>query len=301
VYFNNDIIPRNETIDNAKLLAMNELRAAGYTFVQDTIPPVTNLMLGAHYIGENGKIYVTMATDFTLTASDDSSGVAQTYYALNAGPPIEYTGPFELTGADGPYTVSYYSVDNSGNVETAKSITVNLVSLQVESRITSNLFNTVTQFDALFMKQWQDGYRLIATIPMQFYYLIRVQNNWPIKLDQMAVNFSIPTDFTLQGRSPIQVFMNYQCITSQCIIFGNMVIVNDVPTGSTIWIVISLDYALKGTIWNSTLNFGTRNYNFSTIVYGVGGNTWEPGGGLFGIYTTGATLTGHARTLRIPG
>jgi hypothetical protein len=278
---------------------MDELRAAGYTFVQDAIPPVTSLTLGAHYVDGKGKIYVTTATDFTLTASDDSSGIAHTYYTLNAGSPIEYTSPFELAGADGTYTVSYYSVDNAGNVEAAKSITVNLVSLQVGSYITSNLFNKVTQFDALFMRQRQDSYRLIATIPTQFYYVIKVQNNWPIKLDQMAINFSIPAGFTLEGHSPIQVFKDYRCITRQCIILGNMIIVNDVPRGSTVRVIISLDYALKGTIWNSPSDFGTRNYNFDTTVYGVGGYTWIPGGGLFGMYGTGATLTGHARTVRV--
>jgi peptidoglycan/xylan/chitin deacetylase (PgdA/CDA1 family) len=51
----------------------------------------------------------------TLTASDSLSGVQATYYTLD-GIPATYDGPF--TVSDGPHSLSYYSVDRAGNVET---------------------------------------------------------------------------------------------------------------------------------------------------------------------------------------
>ena len=57
---------------------------------------------------------------FSLSATDepDGSGVAATHYALNGGDTQEYSGPVTVS-ADGTTTVSYWSVDDAGNVEPA--------------------------------------------------------------------------------------------------------------------------------------------------------------------------------------
>ena len=48
------------------------------------------------------------------------SGVAQTYWVLDAGP-IE-TGTVVATSAVGPHTLTYWSVDNAGNVESSNTV-----------------------------------------------------------------------------------------------------------------------------------------------------------------------------------
>ncbi|RKY01404.1 MAG: hypothetical protein DRP55_04325, partial [Spirochaetes bacterium] len=72
--------------------------------------------------GENGW-YLNPVT-VTLEASDDASGVAKTFYRIDSGEWKEYTGAFEV--GDGKHVISYYSVDNAGFVEKAKSININV-------------------------------------------------------------------------------------------------------------------------------------------------------------------------------
>lgn len=61
----------------------------------------------------------------TLTANDNVSGTAATYYSVDGGPTQTYTGPFDMSG-QGRHTVSYWSVDKAGNTEAAQSSPVNI-------------------------------------------------------------------------------------------------------------------------------------------------------------------------------
>ena len=61
----------------------------------------------------------------TLSATDNASGVAHTYYKVDGGSYIAYSGPFAVATV-GAHTVFYYSVDVAGNTETAKSIGFNI-------------------------------------------------------------------------------------------------------------------------------------------------------------------------------
>lgn len=61
----------------------------------------------------------------TLTASDNLSGVANTFYSINGGPTQSYAGTFSIT-ADGVYTIEYWSVDVASNTETHKTRTVRI-------------------------------------------------------------------------------------------------------------------------------------------------------------------------------
>ena len=65
-------------------------------------------------------------TDVTvdLTATDALSGVRETRYAINGGP--AHTGTSVTFSAEGSYAVSYWSVDNAGNTEAAKNVTVDI-------------------------------------------------------------------------------------------------------------------------------------------------------------------------------
>ncbi|MGZ4281260.1 MAG: OmpL47-type beta-barrel domain-containing protein, partial [Gaiellaceae bacterium] len=59
----------------------------------------------------------------TLSASDGTSGVASTKYTIDGGTPQTYSAPFAVS-TEGSHTVSYWSTDNAGNVETAHTLTI---------------------------------------------------------------------------------------------------------------------------------------------------------------------------------
>lgn len=59
--------------------------------------------------------YSTPVT-MTISATDGASGIAQTYYRINAGGFQPYTTPLTFA-TDGTYIVRYYSVDRVGNTE----------------------------------------------------------------------------------------------------------------------------------------------------------------------------------------
>jgi hypothetical protein len=83
----------------------------------DTTPPVTTLGLGGTvYSGTTYDSFVTV----TLSATDNLSGVANTYYQLDGGSTQTFNATFSVTGL-GSHTLKYWSVDNAGNVESVHS------------------------------------------------------------------------------------------------------------------------------------------------------------------------------------
>ncbi|MDI4649065.1 OmpL47-type beta-barrel domain-containing protein [Cohnella hashimotonis] len=91
----------------------------------DTAPPVTALSVSpAVPDGENGAY--RQPVTFTLTATDALSAIAKTQYSTNNGGLWQtYSAPVTLA-ADGNYEVLYRAIDGSGNVETAKSRTLQI-------------------------------------------------------------------------------------------------------------------------------------------------------------------------------
>ena len=81
----------------------------------DTTAPTTTSNAAASYVD---------SASIALSASDAGSGVAATYYTVNGGAQTAGT-TVALSGA-GTYTVRFWSVDNAGNVETAKTVTVTI-------------------------------------------------------------------------------------------------------------------------------------------------------------------------------
>ncbi|MFW9795288.1 MAG: OmpL47-type beta-barrel domain-containing protein, partial [Candidatus Thorarchaeota archaeon] len=92
------------------------------TIVVDTQPPVTTISL----VGNAGLSgWYTSDVQATMIATDDLSGIDSTYYRIGFGPLQKYIVPFSISG-DGVHTISFYSVDLCGNVETMKSKTVRI-------------------------------------------------------------------------------------------------------------------------------------------------------------------------------
>src|SRR5437667_1902652 len=90
--------------------------------VSDITPPVT--AYSASGSGGTNNWYTSSVT-VSLSATDDSSGVAAIHFRTNGGAWQSYVGPFAVA-ADGTHAVDYYSTDNTGNTETLHSVTVKL-------------------------------------------------------------------------------------------------------------------------------------------------------------------------------
>jgi len=91
----------------------------------DTVAPTTAAAtVPAAPDGSNGW-YRRASVALTLTASDAASGVASTSYAVDGGAPQTSTGTVTLA-TPGDHTIAYWSTDNAGNVETARTIRVKL-------------------------------------------------------------------------------------------------------------------------------------------------------------------------------
>jgi hypothetical protein len=79
----------------------------------DTVPPITIGTLSGTVI--HG--WYSSPVTFTATASDDVSGVGATYYKIDGGSALTYTGPITIS-VNGEHWIEYWSVDNVGNEET---------------------------------------------------------------------------------------------------------------------------------------------------------------------------------------
>lgn len=90
----------------------------------DTIAPTTMIS----FLPALQPNYVNNATLFTLTSSDNigGTGVACMYFKYTGMSAYQvYTGPFNLSpAAPGNITISYYSIDNAGNVDSIKTVNV---------------------------------------------------------------------------------------------------------------------------------------------------------------------------------
>jgi hypothetical protein len=101
--------------------------AGGYDFwliklAGDDVPPTT-IIDTSGTAGLEGW-FVSDVT-VTLTATDDLSGIAETWYRINGDSWSIYQQPLIIT-TEGTSTVYYYSTDNAGNIEETMSMTVKI-------------------------------------------------------------------------------------------------------------------------------------------------------------------------------
>jgi large repetitive protein len=88
----------------------------------DTVAPASTASASGT-LGNNGW-YRTSVSVF-LSSSDATSGVANRYYRLNGGSWTTYTGAFTVS-SQGSNLVEYYATDSAGNVESAKSLSIKI-------------------------------------------------------------------------------------------------------------------------------------------------------------------------------
>jgi parallel beta-helix repeat protein len=75
------------------------------------------LTYAGNQVAPDGSLVVSSETPISLSALDPGSGLAEIQYAVDGGAWVVYTGPFYLTGEDGPKKLTYYGIDRLGNVE----------------------------------------------------------------------------------------------------------------------------------------------------------------------------------------
>lgn len=90
--------------------------------LNDTLPPITQAnAMGAQ--GQSGNFRTDVS--ITLTASDSglpsASGLLKTQYILDNGELLAYSKPI-VSSQEGKHTLVYFSTDNAGNVEPAKTL-----------------------------------------------------------------------------------------------------------------------------------------------------------------------------------
>jgi M6 family metalloprotease-like protein len=92
----------------------------GFNVFVDNSLPDTTLDVGDPQYGSS-PTNVNLVTPITLSASDGTgSGVKSTWYRIDSGPWISYTGSFSMP-SEGLHTAYYYSADNLDQMEPEKS------------------------------------------------------------------------------------------------------------------------------------------------------------------------------------
>jgi hypothetical protein len=158
-----------------------------------TIPPVTTLDMGTHYVDISGITYVTSNTEFNLIASSEHTSNITTLYSIDAGPWLEFNESFHVSRQDGSRNISFYSIDEFGNNETPRTFEFVLASLNLESSIYKSRFSSN---------------RVMFTVSLE--------NKWPLDICELELNLDIPIDFSIRhlsvwlkepGRWPRPVFL----------------------------------------------------------------------------------------------
>jgi hypothetical protein len=88
----------------------------------DLTPPVTAYSASGSGGANN---WYTSAVTVTLSATDDSSGVASIHFRTDGGAWQTYAGPLSVQ-ADGAHSIDYYSTDVSGNNEITRTVAVKI-------------------------------------------------------------------------------------------------------------------------------------------------------------------------------
>src|SRR5213594_1933834 len=140
-------VTRTNTGGTSRILSAQSTPVGGLTFpiptstpstftvspgsTSDITPPVTTYSAA----GSSGtSSWYTSSITVTLTATDDSSGVAAIHFRTDGGAWRSYASPFTVSSA-GSHAIDYYSSDSSGNNEALRSVTVKIDSTAPSSSV----------------------------------------------------------------------------------------------------------------------------------------------------------------------
>jgi hypothetical protein len=90
----------------------------------DNTPAVSTITVGTRNFG-TGPTYIKSTSEISLSALDANSGVATpgTYYTIDGATAVSYTTAFTIA-VPGAHTIGYKSIDNAGNEESIKTLSV---------------------------------------------------------------------------------------------------------------------------------------------------------------------------------
>ena len=92
-------------------------------FKVDRIAPVTTVI---NPDAPASGWFLTGAVPVELSATDSGSGIAETYFTIDDGPALTYGQPLLTDLATGRHTVTYWSVDQAGNTEAKRGLSVDV-------------------------------------------------------------------------------------------------------------------------------------------------------------------------------
>jgi len=257
----------------------------------DLSPPVTELRIDGSV--ENESItYVMASSVFHLNASDEISGLAQTFYRINGSEWIDLgdIGYYNFTlVSSGIQIIDYYSIDQAGNMEDIQSLRVTVTNPSINAFISrvvpSPPFtpNAIDEFNVYFVKVGDRGYKLV-TWWKWFWYNIELKNNLPIQLSETIFTPDIPTDFEIRAvvvwiegkcfELPTYIFVKQPSIewfynwTSSILVSydGQNITVNNLDPGKSVFVTILMEYIPHGNYYDSVEDFSLDPYHFSVKV-----------------------------------
>ncbi len=103
----------------------------------DTTPPETSIGFEGQSYLDGERLLVSRQTEVSLSASDNLSGVAATYYRFDDENHWRtYHGVFNLAELDyGRHAIHFRSIDNVDNDEAAKAVEVVLIGIEVDTEV----------------------------------------------------------------------------------------------------------------------------------------------------------------------
>lgn len=111
---------RVDTVTKKVVLPKQDVRFEMYA---DGLPPKsTALFKGAPRYTQKSKVYYGKGLYIEIKSKDATSGTEKTYYSIDGEAYKEYKSNIEINTEKEDISLSYYSVDNVGNVEKAKKV-----------------------------------------------------------------------------------------------------------------------------------------------------------------------------------
>lgn len=269
--------------------------------ITDSLPPATTLSLGAPHYTSNGELYVTSGTSFTLSATDDYSGVAKTEYSIDGGEWTTYA-PFSIS-EEGSHTVEYRSVDSFGNVEAVQKLTVIVDN-------TPPVCNVVINAGAMYANSASVNLTLDAADEGSGVAKMCVSDN-PSCTAWESYSPTKNWKFAGDGKKNIFIWLEDNLLNSDPAPCSSSVVVDTIPPSSIITspsasVITAPSLQIRGT--SSDVGSGVRKVEVSTD----GGATWSIASGTTswsfawtvpsdGTYTLRSRAADGAGNIEIPG
>src|SRR5947208_2023675 len=140
-------VTRTNSGGTSRILSPQSTPVGGLTFTIPTSTPstyavspgsasdITQPVTTYSAAGSSGtSSWYTSSVTVTLTATDDSGGVAAIHFRTDGGAWQSYASPFTVSSA-GSHAIDYYSTDSSGNNEALRSVTVKIDSTAPSSSV----------------------------------------------------------------------------------------------------------------------------------------------------------------------